>query len=190
MFGKYFNMCNNILFGEILRQCSSSWYVETVSPVEPEASPKPETKLADLPSVEGVKEYFYYLRDKDRRPLITVCLGYNHATKEAYRGTAYCSAYDSPVKVKGKVEAKKRMLRAYNKRSSSLPVERSEINDIAHECYNHLNDDDKKYYFMTSASDGVTEWVFSTKSEFNPTLTGYEIRLVTITAPDYTPNFN
>ena len=46
------------------------------------------------------RTYFYYLRDKNKRPLVTICL---HCIGDKYyRGVAICSPKDSPVKRVGR----------------------------------------------------------------------------------------
>jgi len=56
------------------------------------------------------RTYFYYLRDKDRRPLVTVCL---HCIDDKYyRGISICSPKDSPVKRVGRNIAFGRALQA------------------------------------------------------------------------------
>lgn len=59
------------------------------------------------------KTYFYYLRDKDRRPLVTVCL--HCVGNRYYRGVAICSPKDSPIKRVGRNIAFGRALQAVKK---------------------------------------------------------------------------
>ena len=57
------------------------------------------------------KTYFYYLRDKERKPLVTVCLHCDDKG-EYYRGVAVCSPKDSPNKRVGRNIALGRVLQA------------------------------------------------------------------------------
>ena len=56
------------------------------------------------------KEYFYYHRDKDRKPVITVCL--LKVNGVCCRGVAICRKLDSPNKKVGRAIAKGRAYKA------------------------------------------------------------------------------
>ena len=56
------------------------------------------------------RTYFYYLRDKEKRPLVTVCL--HCIGKKYYRGVAICSPKDSPIKRIGRNIAYGRAMQA------------------------------------------------------------------------------
>ena len=61
--------------------------------------------------VTDERVHFYYKRDKDNKPLVTVCL--IHGSNGIGRGVAICSPNDNPVKKIGREYAKRRALKAY-----------------------------------------------------------------------------
>ena len=78
--------------------------------------------------------FYYYNRDEQQRPIITVCFitdGVRHA-----RGIAYCSVNDNPCKTTGRKLAWSRAKRAWH---SNLPV--------------WSFSDDAKYYKATNRPD-------------------------------------
>jgi len=75
-----------------------------------------------------VKTYFYYLRDKDRKPLVTVCL---HCVDDKYyRGVATCSTKDNPVKRIGRNIAFGRALQAVKHGEDKDGICRSEAVNV------------------------------------------------------------
>ena len=71
-----------------------------------------------------MKTFFYYLRDGEGRPVITVCLmddGVQFA-----RGVAICSLKDNPMKKIGRGIAYERALHGFVTRSTGLVVNRDE----------------------------------------------------------------
>ncbi len=90
-----------------------------------------------------MKEYFYYLRDGLKRPVVTVCLLKltEHTRKNGtvvvsdsgdviVRGVAICSRGDSLCRKRGRDIAKGRALKAFIRMESGSPVVRSEAKDI------------------------------------------------------------
>ena len=75
---------------------------------------KKEKKVTDE------KKYFYYVRDKKNRPVVTVCLikGSNGIGK----GIAVCSLDDNPIKIVGKDIAMRRALKAYWQKWNDVPI--------------------------------------------------------------------
>ena len=61
--------------------------------------------------VTDERVHFYYKRDRDNKPLVTVCL--IHGSEGVGRGVAVCSPDDNPVKKIGREYAKRRALKAY-----------------------------------------------------------------------------
>jgi hypothetical protein len=55
-----------------------------------------------------MKEVRYYLRDKQRKPLVTVVLLVDEPARMCYRGISICSHLDQPEKREGYKRAKKR----------------------------------------------------------------------------------
>ena len=100
---------------------------------------------------------FYYLRDKAKRPLVTVCLAAD-TNGRFYRGVAICSPKDNPIKRVGRQIARGRVLRAMERKVHSDIVLRDEAWSVLHEvkALNH-------YYI---------------KSTNNPVLTSVEIKLI------------
>jgi hypothetical protein len=105
---------------------------------------------------------FYHVRDKEKRPIITVCLIYDPITHNIKRGIALCSYKDQPNKHIGRKIAFGRSSMLQNNTDfllfDRLRIERNDIRDEAKEFLkaNHM-----KY-----------------KSEFNPYLTEYEVQLL------------
>lgn len=63
-----------------------------------------------------MKEYYYYERDENNRPIVTVCLlqpDINNPNAFA-RGVAICNDCESPIKKRGRAIAKGRALKAIN----------------------------------------------------------------------------
>ena len=58
------------------------------------------------------KEYYYYYRDSNNRPIITVCIGKNKDNRWS-RGVAYCCHTDNPEKKIGKEWARERVVKAF-----------------------------------------------------------------------------
>lgn len=74
------------------------------------------------------EEKYYYLRDVENKPIITVCLmkeGDNIA-----RGMAFCSEKDQPCKAKGRAIAKNRAIHALHSKMSSLKVRRVKLSGL------------------------------------------------------------
>ena len=65
-----------------------------------------------------MKHTFYYLRDNEKRPLVTVCLAYGKKGYKA-RGIAICSDKDQPSKKTGRAIAKGRARSAFLSGNSS-----------------------------------------------------------------------
>jgi len=59
-----------------------------------------------------MKKYFRYIRDENRRPMITRCLIYDPASNLVTFGQAVCSDKDSPSKKIGKAIAEGRAKKA------------------------------------------------------------------------------
>ncbi len=69
------------------------------------------------------KQFFYYLRDKKNRPIITVCL--LKANGDIARGVAICSDKDNPCKKTGRKIAKDRAIYAMKtKKQTSCYINR------------------------------------------------------------------
>lgn len=73
-------------------------------------------------------EYFYYMRDQEGRPRITVCL----ISEEGVlcRGLSLCSHLDAPKIKTGRNKAKGRAVKALVRKQASLPVVRKESFDV------------------------------------------------------------
>jgi len=100
---------------------------------------------------------FYYLRDLQNKPLVTVCLA-KDTTGQYYRGIAICSPKDNPVKRVGRQIALGRVLRALHRNIESDPVFRSEA------CYILREVQAPNPYYIKSTND--------------PILTPIEIKLI------------
>jgi hypothetical protein len=106
------------------------------------------------------KMYYYYIRDKQRRPLVTVCL--IQGERGIGKGVAICSLEDLPVKKVGKRIAKDRALKAYWEERTSDYTKKQIPMMLA-------NMDYKDRTYVTSEP----------KIWFNPILTKFEIKIIT-----------
>lgn len=75
-----------------------------------------------------MKEYFYYFRDDENRPIITGCLLIDG--KEYSRGVALCSRQDNPCKKSGRKIAKTRALWAMKNRQSNCEITSIKANSV------------------------------------------------------------
>jgi hypothetical protein len=71
-----------------------------------------------------IRTMYYYIRDINRRPIITVCY-IETDTGERARGIAICSKHDNCCKKKGRELANNRAVAALLNKDSSLCVHRS-----------------------------------------------------------------
>jgi len=69
-----------------------------------------------------IKEYYYYLRDEQNRPAITVCLIVNYESNEYFRGIAVASDLDMPNKKEGRTIAKGRAAKAIKRMESTMDI--------------------------------------------------------------------
>jgi hypothetical protein len=75
-----------------------------------------------------MKEYYYYLRDEDNHPRITVCLIEDSGF---HRGISLCSFDEKEIdKGYGRRKARSRALHAYHTRTDSMPVESPKAMDV------------------------------------------------------------
>ena len=102
---------------------------------------------------------FYYIRDEEERPIITVCIYKNIFLGTVSKGTAICSEQDIPNKKIGRAIAGGRAKKAALNLGSSGLVKR---NDVADELHAHFSMPMGRIY----------------KSCFNPELTEYEEKLI------------
>lgn len=113
-----------------------------------------------------MKEYFYYLRDKMNKPMVTICLLTDTDIKA--RGVSICSLHDSPCKKTGRAIARGRALRALKRESAGDPINRSEPYHVLV----HLNNASRGARIGLMLSNG--------KYIFNPILTLYERKLLNL----------
>lgn len=109
---------------------------------------------------EQTREIFYYFRDKENKPIITVCLLV--AGETITRGIAICSNKDIPCKAVGRNISKQRAWHAFLWNESGLPILRSDAANIA---------------FEITHTDPSTE-IGDFKMDDNPRLTDFENRLL------------
>ena len=101
--------------------------------------------------------WYYYLRDKQNRPLVTVCLLKDNDSK-VYQGVAICSLKDNPNKKTGKAIAFGRAKQAEENKKDDGSIFRQE----AYETLSKVND--FNFYLF--------------KSTYDPVLTQYEAKLL------------
>jgi len=109
-----------------------------------------------------MKDFFYYFRDKENKPRVTVCLKVDteRGIGAVARGVAICSLSDNPNKKKGRQIASGRAARAAFRGNRSYRIARVEA--IA---------------ALESTAEFSTFPVWS-KSEFFPELTEFEKKLL------------
>jgi len=100
---------------------------------------------------------YYYIRDKNNHPIITVCLLENNG--DISRGIAVCSKQESPWKNYGRALAFKRARKAIKAQQDLFMVVRDEIVIILTEL-----DANREFFWY--------------KGKFNPALTEYEMALL------------
>jgi hypothetical protein len=114
-----------------------------------------------MATIDELKPVYYYLRDKNKRPLVTVCLLVDPDHKEVVsRGVAICGPLDMPAKKVGRGMAYGRALRAAKR---NIPwnegaILRGAACRVMHEC-------------------GVTEKIYW-KEMSSPTLTPLEADII------------
>lgn len=82
---------------------------------------------------------FWYLRDKDNKPRVTICEAVNKAGEKAV-GVAICSMKDNPSKKIGRTIAEGRCRQAWIKRGFIGPVFRASAQFVLEISDGHLPD--------------------------------------------------
>lgn len=113
-----------------------------------------------------MKEKYYYLRDKERKPLITVCLLY--VSGHIARGVAICSPSDNPEKREGRRIAFKKAEKAFLEKTQTEPVIREEPIEVINRVTNPYGPHRFSPYLD----------MLSYKSVFNPILIDHEKRML------------
>lgn len=117
-------------------------------------------------------ELYYYFRDMEKRPIITICL-LNQDDKWA-RGVAICSDSDMPNKRIGRGLAKGRAVQGLKRFEHHDPVRRIEAFDVLREIYLINN------FKRSEILGGTVGWY---KSLFSPSLTEFEQKLIESNQP-------
>jgi hypothetical protein len=88
-----------------------------------------------------MKEYYYYFRNAEKKPYVTVCLLVNEQNSDGEwsRGVAICSAQDNPCKKTGRKIAYQRAIHAMMIESNNLPISERFIHPYWHNNGNHFN---------------------------------------------------
>ena len=108
--------------------------------------------------MEPIKaEAYYYYRDTEKKPIITVCL--LKAEQAIGKGIAICSDLDSPCKRTGRQIAKGRAIQALVHRITTQPVNRIEALTV-----------------LWKANPLIPQFI--NKTIFNPSLKPFEIRML------------
>jgi len=85
---------------------------------------------------EELKEYYYYLRDEQNRPAVTVCLIVDNDSNEYFRGIAVTSDKDMPSKKEGRRIARGRSLRAIGMHKSTMKMDYQKALDLFSDNFN------------------------------------------------------
>jgi hypothetical protein len=116
-----------------------------------------------------MNKYYYYKRDENNRPLVTICVVKDPMTGEVARGLAFCSPSDQPVKAKGRQIALGRATQAMK--------HQKDMNYIRHQGAWHTQ------WLAHKSGQDTLDWCLY-KSYYNPKLTDLEQRIM---APRPTP---
>jgi len=117
-------------------------------------------KNKDFLYVNKFNRRFYYFRDSNNNPRITVCIIQDPKTKIYCRGISLCSFMDSPIKEFGRDTAEDRAIRAFKIQKSTEKISRSETEEI-----------------INSIQKFSSEFVSTHKSTYNAILTEFESKL-------------
>jgi len=74
------------------------------------------------------QEYYYYLRDRKYRPIVTVCI--MRKNDEYSRGISVCSDLDIPIKKEGRRLARKRAIKALFSKKNDMYIKRYEADAL------------------------------------------------------------
>jgi len=108
----------------------------------------------------SIKRRFYYFRDKQNFPRITVCTIYDINKRLAVRGLALCGPKDIMNKEYGRDLAEDRAIVAYKTEKNSEKIQKRIAADVVDSCVN---------YSLSTECDP-----YDFKSQFNINLTDYE----------------
>ena len=103
--------------------------------------------------------WYYYIRDKANRPVITICL--LKIGKDISKGIAICSIKDNPCKKTGRVIAKGRAVQAMHNKKDCCFIGRIHCSSIQ--------------MALTRKEEGIDVY---NKALFNPVLTKFESKLL------------
>ena len=104
-----------------------------------------------------MRNFFYYMRDGENKPRVTVCLILDESEyRVVARGVAICSFKDQPIKSKGRNMAAGRARSALMNKWENDSITRWEADYVIED----------------------TGWNFFYKSEYEPSLTDYELVLL------------
>jgi len=93
-----------------------------------------------------VEEHYYYMRDGQRVPRITVCLA-KFPDDVLCRGVTLCSFSEKVVnKEHARGRARRRAVSAYRRQENQLSIERKEAFEVLESCNVGLIFDHKSYY--------------------------------------------
>lgn len=127
-----------------------------------------------------MKTYYYYLRDEDNHPRITICLirpacGFGD---KYHRGISMCSYSEKKIdKAYGRKKAYSRAVHALNTGKDSMPVASFKAVDIIMRANKSLSSETrKKFPIRIFANSSFGNGSF--KSQYNVTLTSFEKKLV------------
>lgn len=78
-----------------------------------------------------MKEYYYYLRNGESRPVMTICLLTSDDGVDVGRGVSICSLCDTFCKRVGRAKARGRAVQALVRKATGNPVTRAEAWAVA-----------------------------------------------------------
>lgn len=123
--------------------------------------------------------YFYYLRDRLQKPIVTICLLVATETEQKARGIAICSVQDAPNKKVGRAIALGRALKALRTQNTdkrSLIVRNAAFYTLL--CVTNPITATRPLLTMEGFTMEGGEQRIQYKSEFEPTLNTYECDLL------------
>lgn len=123
-------------------------------------------KNKDFLYANRFKRRFYYYRDEDRHPRVTICVICDPTEKIYCRGISLCSFMDHVNKENGRDMAEDRAIKAFKSKTTSEEILRSETDEIVISAKNFVREigDDYKSSYAVVLTD-FEKKLFSPKNE-------------------------
>jgi hypothetical protein len=103
-----------------------------------------------------MKEAYYYIRNRDNHPIITVCLA--KQGQIVSRGMAVCSKKDNVCKKQGRKHARDKVLEAFGTKESGQCIVRQEAIDVLSSMASHLPPAMENIYLFPKSAYNIVPW--------------------------------